>query len=265
MPWLFTLKLVARTLLLPPAAPLLLAVVSLLGWRRAPRLARLGIWLAVGALWLLSTRPVADALTRAAESVPALDLSQPIHAQAVVILGGGRHRASAPEFAQAPAADEGLLERLAYGALVAQQLHLPVLVTGYGAEAQAMRESLARHFGIQARWVEQQALDTFENARHSAPLLQADGVQRIVLVTNSIHMRRAAHEFVDAGMEVVPAPMGLWSAPEHPAPGWLPGAADLMHSHDALYELLGEAARRVLAALHLRERLHTDHSAGASG
>jgi uncharacterized SAM-binding protein YcdF (DUF218 family) len=259
MPWLFIFKLVARTLVLPPGAPLLLAIASLLLLRRAPRLARIGLIVAVAALWLLATRPVADVLTRVAESGPPLDLTRPIDAQAVVILGGGHHRAAAAEFGDAPAADDGLLERLAYGALVAQRLHLPVLVTGYGAEALAMRDSLARHFGVQARWVEQQALDTFENARHSVPLLRADGVRRIVLVTNATHMRRAAHEFLDAGVGVVPAPMGFWSPPEHPAPAWLPGVWDLMRSHDALYELLGETVRRLFSTLHLREHLHTDH------
>jgi uncharacterized SAM-binding protein YcdF (DUF218 family) len=260
MSWLYSLKLLARTLILPPGGPLLLGVVGLLFLWRVPRLALTAIIIAVATLWLLATRPVGDALTLAVEGVPPLDLARPVDAQAVVILGGGHHRAAAPEFGNAPAADDGLMERLAYGALVAQQLHLPVLVTGYRSEAQAMRESLARHFGIQAHWVEQEALDTFENARHSVPLLKADGVRRIVLVTNATHMRRAVHEFMDAGIEVVPAPMDLWTPDDGPPPGWVPNAWDLMRSHDALYELLGESVRRVLSALHLRERLHTDHA-----
>ena len=116
-----------------------------------------------------------------------------------MILGGGGQRAFAPEYG-GPSADPLLLERLNYGAFLARKTGLPILVTGFAIEAQAMHDTLQRNYGINPRWVDNRAYDTFENARNSAQLLKADGVHRIILVTHASHMWRAVHEFTDAGM-----------------------------------------------------------------
>ena len=115
-----------------------------------------------------------------------------------------------------------------------------------------MRTSLARDFGVEVRWVEARSRDTFENAQFSAPLLKAAGVSRIVLVTDSTHVWRAAHEFTSAGLGVVPAPVGLWAPRETGLLRYLPATAAVTRSRSALYELLGDLVRRALAALHLR-------------
>jgi len=122
-----TLKTLLRTLLLPPAGPLLLAFagVWLLGRGAAAR--RLGFALlaaGLGSLWVLSTPAVADRLAHAAEREPALDITRLPEAQAIVILGGSGERHAAPEYAGLPAAGGDLLERLAYGAYVARVLSL---------------------------------------------------------------------------------------------------------------------------------------------
>src|SRR5437588_293482 len=129
---------------------------------------------------------------------------------------------------------------------------LPVLVSGTAQEALAMRTSLARDFGVEVRWVEGRSRDTFENAQFSAPLLKATGVSRIILVTDGAHAWRAAHEFAGTGLAVVPAPVGLWAPRETGMQRYLPSTAALDRSRSALYELLGDLVRRVLAALHLR-------------
>src|SRR5207244_556663 len=115
-----------------------------------------------------------------------------------------------------------------------------------------MRTSLARDFGVEVRWVEGRSRDTFENAQFSAPLLKAAGVSRIILVTDGTHAWRAAHEFAGTGLAVVPAPVGLWAPRETGMQRYLPSTAALNRSRSALYELLGDLVRRVLAALHLR-------------
>ena len=175
-----TLKTLLRTLLLPPAGPLLLAFTGawLLGRGAAAR--RLGFALlaaGLGSLWLLSTPVVADRLAHAAEREPVLDITRLPEAQAIVILGGGGERHAAPEYAGLPAAGGDLLERLAYGAYVAHRTDLPVLVSGNFSETQAMRTALARDFGVTVRWVESNSRDTFENAQFSARILRAAGVQ----------------------------------------------------------------------------------------
>ncbi len=87
---------------------------------------------------------------------------------------------------------------------------LPVLVTGMQFEAIAMRDTLRRNFAIDARWVDDQSHDTFENARNSVRLLKADGVSRIFLVTRATHMWRSVHEFTAAGIEWCPPRWGCW-------------------------------------------------------
>ena len=250
------MKSLARELILPPAGPLLVAVLGLLLVRSRRKLGGALIVIGVGSLWLCATPVVADVLTRFAERYRPLDPSKPVNAQAVVILGGGGERI-APEYA-GPAIEGGMLSRVIYGAFLARRTSLPVLVTGSPEEAQAMSTTLSRDLGISARWVENRSGDTYENARFSARLLRAAGVHRIVLVTDSTHEWRAAHEFMAAGFEVVPAPVG-GDAPLARGPaGYIPGPTGLTRSYYALYELIGEPAREVMAALHLRKQQAAD-------
>ena len=250
------LKSLARDLILPPAAPLVVAVLGLLLVRSRRKLGGALVVIGVGSLWLCATPVVADVLTRFAERYPPLDPSKPVNAQAVVILGGGGERI-APEYA-GPAIEGPMLDRVIYGAFLARRTALPVLVTGSPAEAQAMSTTLSRDLGVSTRWVENQSGDTYENARFSARLLRAAGVHRIVLVTSSTHEWRAAHEFMAAGFEVVPAPVGGCMPRAHGPDGFIPGPTALTRSHYALYELIGEPAREVMAALHLRKQQAAD-------
>jgi uncharacterized SAM-binding protein YcdF (DUF218 family) len=254
-----TLKSLLSTLVLPPAGPLLLAAagVCLIGWCRGARARRAGWALLItglAALWLLATPVVTDALSAAAQRCPALDLTRPVQAQAIVILGGGRPRVEAPEYGGVPAAGEELLERVAYGAFVARRTGLPILVSGEPRETLAMRASLARDFDLETRWVDDRSRDTFQNAQFSARTLKAAGVSRIVLVTSAVHEWRALQEFTGAGFGVVPAPVGGWrwygSGPRR----YLPDAGALIRSRDALHEVLGDVARRAFAALGLRRQ-----------
>jgi uncharacterized SAM-binding protein YcdF (DUF218 family) len=254
---LIALKTLLRTLVLPPCGPLLLAFAGawLLARHPGRRARRAGITLlalGLGSLWLLATPAVAMLAWRAAEREPALDLNRATAAQAIVILATGTHRPAAPEYGDAPAAGGDLLERLAYGAYLARRTRLPVLVSGTDPEAQAMLTSLSRDFGVPTRWVENHSRDTFENAQLSAPILRDAGITRILLVTSASHAYRAAHEFEATGLTVLPAPTGL-KAPLVLGPGaFVPQAGALRSSAEALYELLGDAARAALAALHLR-------------
>jgi len=252
-----TLKELLHTLLLPPGGPLLIAAAGawLLRARSSAIAARAGgllLGAGLASLWLLATPLVADALARAAEREPALDLARASQAQAIVILGGGDERLAAPEYGGEPAPGSVLLERIAYGAFLAHRTALPVLVSGTSAEALAMRVSLARDFRIQVRWVEERSRDTFQNAQFSSRLLKAAGVSRILLVTSSAHAWRASHEFASAGITVVPAPVGVWAPRESGLLRYLPGPGALARSSAALYELLGDLVRRALAALRLR-------------
>ncbi len=249
--WLLHLKTLLKELFLPPAGPLLLALLGLVLLKARPRLARVFIVAGLASLWLLSTPIVADALTGLVELYPPLDFRQAATAQAIVILGGGGQRALAPEY-QGPAAEPFLLERLSYGAYIARKTGLPVLVTGFSLEARAMHDSLQRNFEIETRWIDDQAYDTFENARNSARVLAAENVHRIILVTRATHMRRSVQEFTDAGFDVIPAPAGMLAVRDFGVLRFTPNPQALLRSQMAIYELIGEPVRILLSASHLR-------------
>lgn len=249
----FVLKALVRSLLLPPASPLILAVLGALLLRHRRWMGGALLALGLGSLWLFATPVVADALERLVAHYPALDLDRPTQAQAIVILGGGGLREYAPEY-RASAPEYVLLERLSYGAFVARRTGLPILVTGAPREAPAMQTSLARDFQVPPRWVEDRSRDTFENARYTAQMLKPLGVRRIILITSSTHLWRAAHEFEDAGFDVVPAPQGVWAPRDLQALRFIPGAAGLERSSAAVYEMIGEPMRRLQEAIGIRER-----------
>ena len=246
------LKSLARNLILPPAGLLILAVIGLLLMPRRRRLGGALVVTAIAALWLCATPVVADILMTMAERYPPLDPNRPLNAQAVVILAGGGVR-NAPEYGGL-AVEGSTLDRVAYGAFLARRTALPILVTGSPDEAAAMSAMLTRNFALSARWIENRSGDTFENARFSAPLLRADGIHRIIVVTSADHEWRAAHEFMAAGFDVVPAPVRGDAPLSYGFRGYIPGPEGLQRSYFALYELLGEPVREIMAALHLRRQ-----------
>jgi uncharacterized SAM-binding protein YcdF (DUF218 family) len=246
---IFTLKYVLRNLVLPPAGPLILAILGLI-LSHCTRLRRTGTALcAVGltALWLLAMPIMSDILTRASEHYPALDLGRVPQADAVVILAGGV-RPNAPEYGTwAP--NPTTLQRLTYGARVARATKLPVLVSGGRHEAVAMGEFLERDFGVDVKWVENHSRDTHQNAQLSAVILKNAHVSTIVLVTTAAHMTRAVAEFRATGLAVVAAPTGLWTPLEYGPQRWVPNADALRRSQGALYEALGNVVLTLRDAL----------------
>jgi uncharacterized SAM-binding protein YcdF (DUF218 family) len=234
-----------KALLLPPTAPLLIAVIGLVIWRRHPRSGRALTATGVIALLLLSLPVVASMLIRAVDDSPPLDFARAGEAQAIVILGGGVRR-NAPEYGGATM-NRLTLERLRYGARVARELKLPVLVSGGRAsvtlptEAMLMQAALQGEYGIAVRWIEDRSINTHQNAVMSAAILRADGVRRIVLVAHGFDMPRATAEFAAAGLEAIPAPTGIL-APHYGAwMDYVPSVDALQGSYYALYELFANA------------------------
>jgi uncharacterized SAM-binding protein YcdF (DUF218 family) len=243
--WVRTLL---KAVLLPPAGPLLVAVFGLIVWRRWPRTGRALIGLGTISLFLLSVPAVAWLLQRSIESAPPVSLEEARTAQAIVIPGGGIRR-DAPEYGGDTLA-RLTLERVRYGARLARETRLPVLVSGgavFGGtpEAVLMRNALEDEFAQPVQWVESGSRTTRENAQRSAAVLREAGVTRIVLVMHGFDMRRAAAEFSAAGLSVVRAPTGLAPPGPDSVADLLPSMAGLQGSYYALYEILGNAARAV--------------------
>jgi uncharacterized SAM-binding protein YcdF (DUF218 family) len=94
---------------------------------------------------------------------------------------------------------------------------------------------------VPARWRESRSADTRENARFSADILRAEGLERIVLVTHAWHLPRALSACRDAGLKARGAGTG-WR--EFSALEWrscMPSARALRESSWAIHEWIGRA------------------------
>jgi uncharacterized SAM-binding protein YcdF (DUF218 family) len=249
---LLLLRETVRDLVLPPAGPLLVLLAGLWLLKSRPRLGRAVALAGVLSLWLLATPVIADQLQHLAERYPPLSLTPAPAADAIVILSGSA-RTDAPEYGT-DAPNPETLERMAYGAYLAHQTRLPVLVSGgtlYEPRpiAAAMAQFLERDLNTPVRWVEGRAHDTHENALFSAALLKSAGAHRIILVTSGMHMARSVEEFRAVGFEVVPAPVHLLAREAWSPLRVIPEIEALERSHSALYELLGRAVLAIRTSL----------------
>jgi uncharacterized SAM-binding protein YcdF (DUF218 family) len=246
----FLLKKILSMQKLPPTSLLLLSLVGLLLWKRLPRFGKACAWIGVAGLLLLSSPFVSRILLRALDVAPALDRSGAQAAQAIVILGGGARLGTA-EYGDT--LSSASLERIRYGAKLAHEYRLPVLVSGgsvYGGtpEGELMQRALRDEFGVAVRWVENRSRDTHDNAQFSAQLLTADGVRTILLVTHDMHQMRSLAEFRAAGLQPIAAPITSFTPSSygtHSFVGELPNAETLGASDYALHEIIG----RVMLAL----------------
>ena len=251
---MFLLKKILTALILPPTGPVLLALFGLWLSRRKNRRWQYGglllATISLLALIALAMPVVGNALMPASAPQAPISAEALRRAQAIVILGGGSYYA-APEYGGDTVGSASLV-RARYGAKLARETRLPVLVTsgsphGGRAEADSMREVLEREFGVKVRWTETASRDTAENASMSAPLLKANGVTRIALVTHASHMPRAAELFRREGIDVLPAPTGFRRAAPSAFEDYLP--RNLRPAREALHEHLGLLHHRLMEKL----------------
>ena len=243
------LKPMLTSLAMPPLSLILLALFGLLlaAWKK-----RGGLALATLALALLSLVSChGTAVWLARNVLPQFapltaSAMKAANAQAIVVLGGGLLPV-APEYGEAQLGHHSAA-RLRYGITLARQSGLPLAFTGgvgWGAgsglplsEAEAAARAALADYGVTLRWVESKSRDTAENARLMVPMLKRDGVTRIALVTDALHMPRAAAAFERAGLIVSPAPTG-YVLPKHTQLlDWLPSPSGLEASYDVLREWL---------------------------
>ncbi|WP_050475807.1 YdcF family protein [Herbaspirillum rhizosphaerae] len=234
---------IASALLLFPANLLLLAALGLLLRHRCRRAIWLS-WAALALLWLFSTRAGALLLVAPLEAQAAALAGVPRTAQAIVVLGA-RRQSNAPEYGNRDAPGYLALARLQYAARLQRASRLPLLVTGgktddaAESEADVMARSLQDDFGVTVRWRENDANDTAQNASLSATMLRQAGVQRIVLVTDAIHMPRALASFRKTGLEITPAPTVFFSRERLSLYDYVPSGEGLRRSNYALHEWIG--------------------------
>jgi uncharacterized SAM-binding protein YcdF (DUF218 family) len=190
-----------RDLMLPPGNLFLMILAGLLIWRRRPRTGRAVAGIGLLALAFLSTTGGARLFVALLErQTTALVAPEKAGAQAIVVLAAGQME-NAPEYGGRAIPDYIALARLRYGAHLHRRTGLPVLVSGGNGEADvdldpakreyakadAMAVAMTQDFGVPVKWIEPRSRDTLENANYSAAMLRADGVKRILLVTDAMH------------------------------------------------------------------------------
>lgn len=250
-------KATLGTLVLPPVSLLLLAFIGAGLMPRRRGLGRALVLIALAGLWAACTTGVGSSLitllTRPPPPLAADRIASLTRAPktAILVLGAGR-KLEAPEY-RAADLKPLTLDRLRYGLWLARQTRLPVGYSGglgHGSpagptEADAARLVAQRDFGTSLRWLEARSRDTNENARYSVAMLQADGIEQVLLVTHGFHQQRALAAFERAirqsggTLRVVPAPMGLQPPIGWELGDWLPSAEGLAMTRWALHEWLG--------------------------
>jgi uncharacterized SAM-binding protein YcdF (DUF218 family) len=197
-------------------------------------------------LWICATPYVADWLARSVETFPSLDRSTQYKDAAIVVLGAGIDR-NAREYGgrDSPAADT--LERMRYGATLARESGLPLAVSGgtvFDANATPLGELMAAvlesDFKVEVSWIESESANTAQNA---AKLRNVLPLERVILVTHAMHMRRAAAAFENVGFTVIPAPMAFSTGIEtrYDLFACLPTVGALATSRAVIHEWLGSA------------------------
>lgn len=231
--------------LLPPFNLILLCAVGLLLRRKWPRA---GLALSVVALALLvvfSTRAGARLLIAPLEQrTTVLASPRDTGAQAIVALGGGRIL-DAAEYAGKDLPSHIVLARLRYAVKLQRETGLSMLVSGgapHGAsesEAELMARVVREDFGGAVRWLDTKSGNTAENALFSANVLKPEGIRKILLVTDGMHMPRAQEIFEKSGFEVIPAPTAMLARGPLQPLDFIPSGEGLRRSHYAMHEWIG--------------------------
>lgn len=241
--WFLTNLLAA--FLLPPLS---LVILGCLGWWVAKRFRFAGntiITMSVALLLVLSTGAGSRLLVAPLEK-RSLPVPNPkmVDAKAIVILGGGRSFA-APEDGNRDQPGAQTLARLRHGARLHRLTGLPVLVSGGApdrggeSEAAVMARALKEDFQIPVRWIEDTSENTAQNAAHAATMLREAGIDRVLLVTDAVHMPRAMQIFSKTGLTVMSAATEFRSRKPLSAADFIPSAGGLQSSHYALHEWIG--------------------------
>lgn len=228
--------------------PLIFVLPSLTGFMLRRRWPRFGAILCVApliALLVVSTGVGAKWVAGSIEdfAIP-LTSAQGTGAQAIVVLGGGREK-SAPEYGGKDTVSIPTLSRLRYGAKLHRETGLPILVTGgtpggaIESEAALMARVLQEDFAVPVQWQEGASENTAQNAQFSAQLLKQAGIQRILLVTDAMHMARSEAIFLQHGLQIVQAPTMFHSRDPITAIDFVPTAHALRLSAYAMHEWIG--------------------------
>ena len=242
----FIISKIILFLALPPSSLIIIMAFGILLIKRYPRLAKAFIVIGLLALYLISIRPVSDALIKPLESnSPPLPKDFSLNsASTIVILAGGAADLSWIGAKLAPS--HSSTARLVYGLILYKQMPDAKLIISGGngdpekqniSEAAAMKD-MAVELGVSAKdiLIEGDSRNTIESANAFKRLA---GDQSIILVTSAYHMKRASAMFRKMGMNIISAPTDYMSEQNKISLySLIPKAGHLSASSIAFYEYI---------------------------
>lgn len=210
-----------------------------------PRRARVAAWIVWAGAWMLGTPAMSAWLTRFTETRgPDLDAAlagRDPDRTALVVLAAGIATFE-PSVPLRERMDGTTTKRV----LTASRLWKSgrfglVVVTGAPAPLPDCMKDFLVATGVPADRVavEPEATNTRENARFSAQILRARGIEDVVVVTSASHLRRAVHDFARVGVRAIPAAADVRGRARLTLDALLPSSSSLANTHVALHEILG--------------------------
>jgi uncharacterized SAM-binding protein YcdF (DUF218 family) len=207
---IYILKFGASLLMPPGIFILIFLAMGIWLWRKNEKKAASIVGAVTIAFYLLSTFWISGLLIGSLENKYSMPHS--LAGDCIVMLGGGA-------LSGTPSLDgEGTLSgaagsRMALVAQLYKQTGLPIIVSGgqvyddSGNEAHiALRELVLLGVPAEKIFIEDQSLNTRQNALYTCKILRDQGWTRPILVTSAFHMDRSVLNFAQEGMEVIPAP-----------------------------------------------------------
>ncbi|MEO6186613.1 MAG: YdcF family protein [Steroidobacteraceae bacterium] len=184
--------------------------------------------------------------------MPKVEACEKPPADATVVILTGGATGSARSAREVWRLDQETFRRIGYGLELARRAPgAEVLVSG-GAEVGLTNEArIAEQLVMQMGWpasrlrIEDASRDTYTSARDVAPMLRAGAP--LVLVTSSLHLRRAAYVYRKSGMRPLPCgvpPLDALILPD----SLIPSGEAFAHSSQALKEILGLWVYKLRAA-----------------
>ncbi|WP_027405908.1 YdcF family protein [Anaerovibrio sp. RM50] len=207
---IYILKFGASLLMPPGIFILIFLVMAIWLWRKNEKRAASMVGAVTIAFYLLSTFWFSGLLIGSLEN--KYDMPKEFNGDCIVMLGGGA-------LAGTPALDgTGTLSgaagsRMAMAAELYRKTGLSIIVTGgqvyadSGNEAHiAKRELMLLGVPGEKILIEDQSLNTRQNALYTGEIIRDHGWNRPILVTSAFHMERSVLNFEKEGLEVIPAP-----------------------------------------------------------
>ncbi len=245
------LRYVLSTPLTPlPFFWLLLCTAMLLQWRKKHRPARHLLFTALAWLALISTSPLPDFLLNTLEcQYPPLTNVSAIQADSdaplyIIVLGAGH--TSNPALPLTQQLSETVMQRLLEAVRLHQLLPNSKLVTsgpmGRQSESQAaVVRKAAMHFGVSPENIDtlSRTSNTLDEARHFRERFGTG--QRVVVVTDAVHIPRAMQCFRLSGLEPIAAPTHFVLKEEKSMRriNLIPESSNIMKMEQVVHEYLG--------------------------